>query len=82
MLGRHAQFDPMVMRTPLLPADERTTGVNAQGEYELRILFDENNNGVWDTGNYAKKIQPEKAITLDKNLSIKANWDNERDIKL
>ena len=52
------------------------------GEYELRILFDENNNGVWDTGNYAKKIQPEKAITLDKNLSIKANWDNERDIKL
>ena len=52
------------------------------GEYELRILFDENNNGVWDTGNYAKKVQPEKAITLDKNLSIKANWDNERDIKL
>ena len=52
------------------------------GEYELRILFDENNNGVWDAGNYTKKVQPEKAITLDKNLSIKANWDNERDIKL
>lgn len=52
------------------------------GEYELRILFDENNNGVWDPGNYAKKLQPEKAITLDKNLNIKANWDNERDIKL
>lgn len=52
------------------------------GEYELRILFDENNNGKWDPGNYAKKLQPEKAITLDKNLSIKANWDNERDIKL
>jgi len=52
------------------------------GEYELRILFDANNNGVWDPGNYTKKIQPEKAITLDKKLSIKANWDNERDIKL
>ncbi|MCW3111517.1 MAG: hypothetical protein JWQ09_6023 [Segetibacter sp.] len=52
------------------------------GDYELRILFDENNNGIWDPGNYAKKIQPEKAITLDKSLSIKANWDNERDIKL
>ncbi len=37
MLGRHAQFDPMVMRTPLLPAEERKTGANAQGEYELRI---------------------------------------------
>ena len=52
------------------------------GEYELRILFDENNNGKWDPGNYAKKIQPERAITLDRNLSIKASWDNERDIKL
>ncbi len=37
MLGRHAQFDPMVMRTPELPALERKTGKNAQGEYELKI---------------------------------------------
>ncbi|MEO6734332.1 MAG: Ig-like domain-containing domain [Ferruginibacter sp.] len=51
-------------------------------EYELRILFDTNNNGVWDPGDYSKKIQPERAITLDKNFTIKANWDNERDIKL
>jgi uncharacterized protein (DUF2141 family) len=52
------------------------------GEYELRILYDSNRNGKWDPGSYSKKRQPEKAITLDKNLTIKANWDNERDIKL
>ncbi|MEO5891366.1 MAG: Ig-like domain-containing domain [Ferruginibacter sp.] len=52
------------------------------GEYELRILFDDNNNGKWDPGNYEKKIQPEKAITVDSKLTIKANWDNERDVKL
>lgn len=52
------------------------------GEYELRILYDANNNGIWDSGNYAKKIQPEKAVTLDKKLTIKADWDNERDIEL
>ncbi len=52
------------------------------GEYELRILYDLNNNGKWDPGNYEKKLQPEKAITLDAKLLIKANWDNERDIKL
>ena len=51
------------------------------GEYEIRILFDANNNGKWDPGSYSKKIQPEKAITLDTKLTIKANWDNERDIK-
>lgn len=52
------------------------------GEYELRILFDTNKNGQWDPGNYTKKLQPEKVITLDKKLSIKADWDNERDIQL
>jgi hypothetical protein len=35
-----------------------------------------------DPGNYSKKLQPEKAITLKDRLAIKANWDNERDIKL
>ncbi|MEP7108087.1 MAG: Ig-like domain-containing protein [Ferruginibacter sp.] len=52
------------------------------GEYELRILFDANNNGKWDPGNYNQKIQPERAITLVNKLNIKASWDNERDIKL
>ncbi len=37
MLGRHAQFDPMVMRIPVLPEEEPRSGANAQGEYELRI---------------------------------------------
>jgi len=52
------------------------------GEYELRILFDSNGNVKWDPGNYKLKQQPEQAITIDKKLSIKANWDNERDVKL
>jgi homogentisate 1,2-dioxygenase len=37
MLGRHAQFDPFILRTPVLPEGERRTGANAQGEFELRI---------------------------------------------
>jgi homogentisate 1,2-dioxygenase len=37
MLGRHAQFDPMVMRVPQLPQQERKSGANSAGEYELRI---------------------------------------------
>ena len=37
MLGRHAQFDPMVMRTPVIPPVERKSGANSQGEFELRI---------------------------------------------
>jgi uncharacterized protein (DUF2141 family) len=52
------------------------------GEYELRILYDENGNGTWDPGNFYLKKQPEKVITLDSKLNIKANWDTERDIQL
>lgn len=37
MLGRHAQFDPMVMRVPALPQQERKDGANAANEYELWI---------------------------------------------
>ncbi len=43
MLGRHAQFDPAVMRVPQLPGEERKDGANAQGEFELRIKRE----GVW-----------------------------------
>ena len=52
------------------------------GEYEIRILYDDNKNGKWDAGNYSKKIQPEKVIALPKKLSVKENWDNESDINL
>lgn len=52
------------------------------GEYEIRILYDDNRNGKWDPGDYSKKRQPEKVITLKERIGIKADWDNERDIKL
>ena len=50
--------------------------------YEIRILYDENNNGVWDTGNYWKKIQPEKVVSLNQKFNVKANWDNEYEVKM
>lgn len=47
------------------------------GDYEVKILFDSNNNGKWDTGDYWKKIQPEKVVARKKPINIRANWDNE-----
>lgn len=37
MLGRHAQFDPMILDVPTLPEQESTDGKNQAGEYELWI---------------------------------------------
>ncbi len=50
------------------------------GEYELRVLIDENNNGIWDAGNYKQKRQPEKVMPVKTKLLVKAKWDNEMDL--
>ena len=52
------------------------------GDYIVRILYDDNQNGIWDPGNYKNRLQPE--IVLDRNwkVNVKANWDNETDIHL
>lgn len=53
------------------------------GEYDLRILYDENKNGIWDPGEFfGKHIQPEKVLPISRKLNVKANWDNEVDITL
>ncbi|MCP9750163.1 Ig-like domain-containing protein [Ferruginibacter sp. HRS2-29] len=52
------------------------------GDYGIRILLDDNKNGKWDPGDFSKKLQPETSILLPQKLGIKANWDNEREIKL
>jgi hypothetical protein len=45
------------------------------GNYTLKAVHDTNNNGKWDTGNYLKKVQPEKVDFYDKPVSVRANWD-------
>lgn len=52
------------------------------GEYELRILNDENEDGTWDPGSYHLKKQPEKVMAIPKKISIRKNWDNEIDLVL
>lgn len=54
------------------------------GSYQLQILYDDNANGLWDTGDYFSKPrrQPEIVQFIDKEILIKQNWDNEFDITL
>jgi len=53
------------------------------GEYEMRILFDANDNGTWDAGEFFKtRRQPEMVQAIKRKLVVKANWDNENTIDL
>jgi hypothetical protein len=40
-------------------------------------LFDENNNGEWDTGDYSDKLQPEKVYYYPYDMELRAFWDVE-----
>ena len=53
------------------------------GEYPIRILYDENKNGKWDTGQFfGKRVQPEKVKPLEKKITVKSNWSNEYEIEI
>ena len=45
-----------------------------KGNYYIRLIFDENKNKKWDSGNYLKSLQPEKVIYYPSLLEVRANW--------
>ncbi len=47
------------------------------GRYLIRLISDDNKNGKWDTGDYLKKIQPERVLYYGKVLEVRANWELE-----
>ncbi len=52
------------------------------GEYDIRILFDDNKNGKWDPGNFDQKRQPEKVFSVSQKLSVRENFEKDVDIEL
>jgi len=47
------------------------------GKYKIRIIFDKNDNGKWDTGDYFKQIQPERVIMNGEDIILKSGFDLE-----
>jgi hypothetical protein len=47
------------------------------GSYYIRLYVDENQNGIWDTGEFDTRRQPETVIYYNKKLSLLANWEFE-----
>lgn len=65
-----------IVNTMVVRQDTAVTLPNYKaGKYFVRITYDSNKNGIWDTGNVTLKLQPEKMWNEPKELSIRANWD-------
>lgn len=50
--------------------------------YLLRVIYDDNSNGEWDSGNYLERRQPEEVIYFPKVIDVRANWDVEETFNL
>lgn len=48
----------------------------APGQYLLRLIYDTNENAVWDSGSLLGKRQPEEVVYYPDVLSARANWDD------
>ena len=71
-----------IVKTVRLTNAEFSSAVFLPGDYELRILYDTNRNGVWDPGQFfGKKRQPELVKPIDRRITVKAAWENEFEIQ-
>jgi len=50
--------------------------------FTLRVIYDDNKNREWDSGNFLEKKQAEKVIYFPKEIDVRANWDVEQSFNL
>lgn len=50
--------------------------------YTIRLIYDDNANGVWDTGNFIEKRQAEEIIYFSNEIDVRANWDVDQEFDL
>ncbi len=46
-------------------------------KFIFKLFYDQNNNGVWDTGNFKERRQPEQVYYFEDPITTKSNWDME-----
>jgi hypothetical protein len=63
-------------RHVLKEEDQKISFINlSPGKYGLKMIYDENENGKWDTGEYIPRKLPEKVIFFSGEIEMKEGWD-------
>ncbi len=48
----------------------------APEKYRMKLVFDDNGNGKWDSGSYQDQTQPERVAYINEVIKVRSNWDN------
>ncbi|MGC4035238.1 MAG: Ig-like domain-containing domain [Chitinophagaceae bacterium] len=74
-----------VVDSVVMTSNEYFKQVYSPGDYDLRLLYDNNKNGKWDPGQFfGQRKQPELIKPFGQKIVVKPNWDNdfERDVNV
>ncbi|MDB5143136.1 MAG: hypothetical protein JWQ66_1849 [Mucilaginibacter sp.] len=52
------------------------------GKYNVRVIYDDNKNGKWDSGNVKQRRQPEKTWLYPKDITLRSNWEAEEPVDI
>ena len=52
------------------------------GKYQVRVIYDDNKNGKWDSGNVKQRIQPENIWVDGSIITLRPNWEQETPITI
>ena len=64
-----------VLRQQTFSKDENITfPMLAPEKYKVKIIYDNNDNGKWDTGSYQDKMQPERVAYMNEVIKLRSNW--------
>ena len=70
-----------VLRTDKITKDTTLNYIRyPTAKYKVRVVYNENNNEVWDTGSVKQRRQPEQIWNYNKILTLRPNWDLEEKV--
>lgn len=73
--------EDVVLRTDQVAKDTTLNYIRyPTAKYKVRVVYDENKNGTWDTGSIKDRRQPERIWNFDKDLTLRPNWDLEEKV--
>lgn len=61
----------------VIPSEKIKLANLIPGEYTFKVSIDSNNNGLWDTGSFETKSQPEEIQHFSEPTMVRANWEIE-----
>jgi len=72
-----------VIRTDAFTSNTTITYKNYPvGKYNIRVVYDDNKNGKWDSGNVKRREYPENTWLYTKDITLRSNWDAEENIDI